>query len=228
MLHHVNLHHAQRRAGIVRHGVHGKVVCGTVGHQRANPQCLVAHQRHGSNSGLAAHADFRSFAVLADQRLIRLFDDSRARIGQCAHAMRRTLRQKGESPRCKNVFLAARPQFQFAFKHIDETLCRRGSQRAPSRKLRSHLREARAQLRRCMDHKLHACCAGEWRANESVWSLQQVVRLQAASSYSQMMQSLTSFENSIQFLWLSARETRGPRAKRLQRPLRALIPRRDG
>ena len=74
--------------------------------------------------------------------------------------MRRALRQICESARRKDVLFAAGLELQFAFEDIDETLRRRGPERAAGRKLRGHLREARAQLRRGVDDELHALAPG--------------------------------------------------------------------
>ena len=58
VLHHVNLHHAERRAGIVGHGVHGKVVRRAVGHERAHAQRIVAHERDGLSRRLRRRRRF--------------------------------------------------------------------------------------------------------------------------------------------------------------------------
>ncbi len=46
VLHDVNLHHAERRAGVVGHGVHREIVCRAIRHERTNAQGRIAHQRH--------------------------------------------------------------------------------------------------------------------------------------------------------------------------------------
>ena len=82
--------------------------------------------------------------------------------------MRRALRQESKSARSKGVVFAVDGELQCAFEEIDETLCRRGPECASGCKLRGHLGEAGAQLRRNVDHKLHAFRAGQRRANEGV------------------------------------------------------------
>ena len=95
--------------------------------------------------------------------------------------MRRALRKKRKSAWSETVLLAAGRQFQFALEHVKEPLCGRGAERSIRSELRRHLREARAQLRRCMDHKIHTRSTRQWRAYERVRRVQQVIRLQAAS-----------------------------------------------
>ena len=87
------------------------------------------------------------------------------------------------------MFLFADRQADFALEHIDETLRRRGPERTPGRKLCRHLAEVCAQLRTRVHDAIHPACAWQRNANECVRSLQQVVRLEAASGCSQMMQS---------------------------------------
>lgn len=89
----------------------------------------------------------------------------------------------------QQVSFIADGQFQFALKYIEKALRGRGAERATRRKLPRHLREPGAELRRYMNHELDSGGAGQRRADEGVRRLQQVIRPQAASSCSQMMQS---------------------------------------
>ena len=87
------------------------------------------------------------------------------------------------------MFLARCVQPEFTLKHVDKALCRGGPKHSTRAKFSSHLRKARTQLRRNVNYKLHALCTGKRRTDECIRRLQQMIRLQAASCESQMMQA---------------------------------------
>jgi hypothetical protein len=102
--------------------------------------------------------------------------------------MLRTLGQIRKTSRAKNFFALACGQLHFAVEHIKKALCRRRPERSARGKLRSHLRKARAQLRRHVDDELDILRFWQRRADKRVRRLEQVICLQAASGYSQMVQ----------------------------------------
>ena len=78
-------------------------------------------------------------------------------------------------------------QFELAFEDIEKALRRRGARACPGGELGGHLREARAELRRSMDHELHALGAGKRRADKRVRGLKQVIGFETASRYSKVV-----------------------------------------
>ena len=72
---------------------------------------------------------------------------------------------------------------------VEKSLRRCGTERATGGELGGHLREARAQLRRGMNHELHTFCAWKGRADECVRRLKQVIGFEAASCNSEVVHS---------------------------------------
>ena len=196
VLHHVNLHHAQRRAGIVGHGVYGKIVCWSVRHEPAHSQRTIVHERRRRDGGFAANHDFRS--ICARLRFIRLFNHRSARDSCCAHCVRCALGQIRKSAWSKHSSFPARLDLHFAVKDIEKTLRRSRPQRAAGYELRGHLGKACTQLRSSVDDKLHPLCAGQRRANKRVRRLQQIVGLECCCALIQVGARAASFRGSAQ------------------------------
>ncbi len=98
VLHHVNLHHAERRAGIVGHGVHGEIVGRSIGHERPHAQAL--HRPSAAYPARSIRYQSLSAGLRRRRRSARRVSRSRQRAlcADGANAVRSAFRQICKPP----------------------------------------------------------------------------------------------------------------------------------
>ena len=184
VLHHVDLDHRQRRAGLVGHGVHREIEGRIVGQQRAYGQPRVAVQQvfryglFGSDEG--------GRRLRAGQRLVRLLDHGgagRADGGDGFAAHRAGRRSCPETARDASV----PGDGEFAFEHVNESLGRGGAEVSAALELGGVLGEGRAQRGRRVDDRGGVAHAGQRRADKGVRREQEVVAGRRAARVAELV-----------------------------------------